>query len=146
MSGTVNIVILAGHLGQDAIARTLPSGTEVVNFSIATTTTWKDKDTQTKKDKTEWTRISYFGRGADAVAPYLKKGALVHVQGRLETRTWEDKTGAKRTTTEVRADRVTLLGGGKGRAKREEADESGDQRREAPEAPAYAEDDEIIPF
>lgn len=141
---TVNAVFLVGYLGRDADLRFTTGGTPVANFTCATTEKWTDKTTGEVKDKTEWTRVSYFGKGAEAVAQYLVKGKLVCVQGRLETREWE-KDGAKRVTTEVRADRVTLLGGG-GKA-REPQDESGDQRRYDQEAPAGAASaDDDIPF
>lgn len=127
MNGTVNVVMLVGHLGQDATVRTMPSGTAVTNFSVATTAMWREKGTDAKKEKTEWTRVTFFGQGAEAVSPYLKKGTLVYVQGRLETRKWKDRQGLDRSTTEVRADKVTLLTRGKSRPPVDEHDQRRDE-------------------
>lgn len=142
MGGSVNSVMLVGNLGRDAELRYTTSGAAVANLNMATTTTWKDKDSGTRKEKVEWHRVVYFGKGAEAVSPYLKKGQLVCVQGRLETRQFDDKDGNKRTITEVRADDVTLLGANPGHTR-----DDHDQRREsAPAAAPPALDDDDIPF
>jgi single-strand DNA-binding protein len=109
--GSVNKVILVGNLGRDAEVKVTPSGQSVASFSIATTETWT-KDGE-KKEKTEWHRIVLWGRQADSLQPYLTKGKQIYVEGRLETRNWE-KDGQKHYTTEVKADRIVLLGGGRG--------------------------------
>ena len=110
--GSVNKVILVGNLGRDAEVKVTASGQSVASFSIATTETWT-KDGE-KKEKTEWHRIVLWGRQADTLQPYLTKGKQIYVEGRLQTRQWDDKDGNKRYTTEVKADRITLLGGGGG--------------------------------
>ena len=110
--GSVNKVILVGHLGRDAEVRVTPSGNPVANFSIATTEVWKDKSGQ-KQEKTEWHRVALWGKAAESLKEYLVKGKMIYVEGRLETRKWE-KDGVERYTTEVKADKITLLGGGGG--------------------------------
>ena len=139
--GSVNKVILVGNLGADAELRYTGGGMAVANFRIATTEVWKDKDGQ-KQEQTEWHRISLWGKQAEAVAQYLVKGKQVYVEGRLKTQKWKDKEGNDRTTVEVTADRVTLLGGGPRRdaADREEA--AGDDVRPATAMPA----DDEVPF
>ncbi|MGE3277161.1 MAG: single-stranded DNA-binding protein [Vicinamibacterales bacterium] len=110
--GSVNKVILVGNLGRDAELRATPSGQSVATFSIATTETWT-KDGE-RKEKTEWHRIVLWGRQAETLQQYLTKGKQIYVEGRLETRQWE-KDGQKHYTTEIKADRIVLLGGGGGR-------------------------------
>lgn len=115
--GTVNRVILVGNLGKDAELRYTGGGAAVASFSVATTEVWKDKDGQ-RQEQTEWHRISLWGKQAESVSQYLTKGKQVYVEGRLQTRKWQDKEGHDRYTTEVKADRVVLLGssgGGAGR-------------------------------
>jgi len=107
--GTVNRVILVGNLGKDAELRYTGGGAAVASFSIATTEVWKDKDGQ-RQEQTEWHRISLWGKQAESVSQYLTKGKQVYVEGRLQTRKWQDKEGHDRYTTEVKADRVVLLG------------------------------------
>ena len=107
---SVNKVILIGNLGRDPEIRYLPSGDAVANFSIATTEKWKDK-TGEMQEQTEWHRISFFGRQAEICGEYLRKGSSVYIEGRLQTRKWTDKDGNERTTTEIRGDRMQMLGG-----------------------------------
>ena len=113
--GSVNKVILVGNLGRDAELRYTPGGAAVLNFSMATTETWKDKATNEKKEQTEWHKVVYWGRPAEAIKDFLVKGKQIYLEGRLQTRQWEDKEGQKRYTTEVKADKVVLLGGPGGR-------------------------------
>ncbi|MBL03635.1 uncharacterized protein METZ01_LOCUS152975 [marine metagenome] len=111
--GSVNRVILVGNLGRDAELKYTPSGAAVSNFSIATSESWKDKNSGERKEKTEWHRIVIWGKTAENLSQYLLKGKQIYVEGRLETRQWEDKEGQKRSTTEVRVgpgDRLVLLG------------------------------------
>ncbi len=110
---SVNKVILVGNLGRDPEMRYLPSGDAVATFSIATTETWKDKNGQ-KQEQTEWHRISMFGKQAEVAGQYLKKGSSVYIEGRLQTRKWTDSAGNERQTTEIRADRMQMLGGRSG--------------------------------
>lgn len=106
---SVNKVILIGNLGRDPEVRYLPSGEAVANFSIATTEKWKDKSGE-MQEQTEWHRISFFGRQAEICGEYLRKGSPVYVEGRLQTRKWTDKDGNERSTTEIRGDRMQMLG------------------------------------
>jgi single-strand DNA-binding protein len=107
---SVNKVILIGNLGRDPEMRYLPSGDAVANFSIATTERWKDKNGE-MQEQTEWHRIAFFGRQAEVCGEYLRKGSSVYVEGRLQTRKWTDKDGNERYTTEIRGDRMQMLGG-----------------------------------
>lgn len=119
--GSVNRVILVGNLGKDAELRYTGGGAAVASFSVATTEVWKDKDGQ-RQEQTEWHRISLWGKSAESVAQYLTKGKQVYVEGRLQTRKWQDKEGHDRYTTEVKADRVVLLGSPGGGAGRQSMD------------------------
>ena len=110
MSG-INKVILIGRLGKDPDVRYTPSGDAVANFSIATSEEWKDKDTGEKKERTEWHRIVAWRRLGEICGQYLKKGRECYIEGRLQTRSWEDKDGNKRYTTEIVANDVQFLGG-----------------------------------
>ena len=114
---SVNKVILIGNLGRDPEVRYMPSGDAVANISIATTETWKDKNGE-KQEKTEWHRVAMFGKTAEIAGEYLKKGSQAYIEGRLETRKWTDKEGQERTTTEVRADRMQMLGSRSGGSER----------------------------
>ena len=113
--GSVNKVILVGNLGRDAELRYTPGGAAVATLSLATTETWNDKEGQ-RQEKTEWHRVVLWGKQAESLQEYLTKGKQIYVEGRLQTRQWDDKDGNKRYTTEIKADRITLLGGGAGRA------------------------------
>ena len=108
--GSVNKVILVGNLGRDAELRYTPGGAAVATLSLATTEVWNDKGGQ-RQEKTEWHRVVLWGKTAESLADYLTKGKQLYVEGRLQTRQWDDKDGNKRYTTEVRGDRVVLLGG-----------------------------------
>jgi len=110
--GTVNKVILLGRLGADPELRYTPGGAAVATISVATNMVWKDKDGN-QQDKTEWHRVVAWRRTAEFLGEYVKKGALIYVEGRLETRNWEDKDGVKRYTTEVIADSIETVGGRK---------------------------------
>ena len=114
---SVNKVILIGNLGRDPEVRYMPSGDAVANISIATTETWKDKNGE-KQEKTEWHRVAMFGKTAEIAGEYLKKGSQVYIEGRLETRKWTDKEGQERYTTEIRADRMQMLGSRSGGSER----------------------------
>ena len=122
--GTVNRVILVGNLGRDAELRFTGGGAAVLKFSVATTESFKGRDGE-RKEETEWHRVSYWGKNAETLAQYLLKGKQVYLEGRLRTEKWKDKEGNDRTTVEIKADKVTLLGGGPRRdADREESHES----------------------
>jgi single-strand DNA-binding protein len=108
--GSVNKVILLGNLGRDPETRYMPDGTAMTSFSIATSEQWKDKNTGEKQEKTEWHRISTRQRLAEIAGEFLKKGSQVYIEGKLQTRKWTDKDGVEKYTTEVVADRMTLMG------------------------------------
>ncbi|MEO0982922.1 MAG: single-stranded DNA-binding protein [Pseudomonadota bacterium] len=102
MAGSVNKVILVGNLGQDPEVRQFQNGGQVCNLSVATSENWKDKATGERKEKTEWHRVAIFSEGLVRVAQsYLRKGSKVYIEGQLETRKWQDQSGADRYTTEV---------------------------------------------
>lgn len=107
---SVNKVILVGNLGRDPEVRYMPNGDAVANYSIATTETWKDKNGM-RQEKTEWHNIVMYRRLAEIAGEYLKKGSSVYIEGRLQTRKWQDKQGNDRYTTEIVADQMQMLGG-----------------------------------
>lgn len=106
---SVNKVILVGNLGKDPEVRYMPSGEAITNITVATTDTWKDKSGE-KQEKTEWHRVAFFSKLAEIAGEYLKKGSQVYIEGRLQTRKWQDKEGHDRYTTEIVADRMQMLG------------------------------------
>ena len=110
MARGINKVIIVGNLGADPDSRAMPSGNAVTNISVATSESWKDRDTGEKKEKTEWHRVVFFNRLAEIAAQYLKKGSQVYVEGKLQTRKWEDKEGNERWTTEIVANQLQMLG------------------------------------
>ena len=102
MAGSVNKVILVGNLGADPEVRTLPSGNKVVNLSVATSDSWRDKTSGERKEKTEWHRVVIFSEGLARVAEqYLRKGSKVYLEGQLQTRKWQDQSGQDKYSTEV---------------------------------------------
>ena len=116
MAGSVNKVILIGNLGRDPEVRSFPNGGKVVNLRIATSETWKDKASGERKDRTEWHSVAIFNEGIAKIAEqYLRKGSTVYLEGQLETRKWQDQSGADRYSTEVvlrpYSGQLTLLGG-----------------------------------
>jgi len=111
MARGVNKVILVGHLGADPEVRYMPNGGAVANVTVATTESWKDKSSGEQQEKTEWHRVVFFARLAEIVGEYLKKGSQLYVEGRLQTRKWQDKSGVDRYTTEIVASEMQMLGG-----------------------------------
>ncbi len=107
--GSVNKVILVGHLGGDPESRYTSTGNAVTNFNLATNESWKTADGN-YEDNTEWHRCIFFGKLAETANDFLKKGQLIYMDGKLRTRSWEDKNGVKRYTTEVVGERFTMLG------------------------------------
>jgi single-strand DNA-binding protein len=133
---SVNKVILIGNLGRDPEVRYLPSGDAVANITIATTETWKDKGGE-KQEQTEWHRVAMFGKTAEIAGEYLKKGSQVYIEGKLQTRKWTDKEGQERYTTEIRADRMQMLGSRSGGSERmAPPDEDAPPRSTSTAAPA----------
>ena len=110
MARGINKVIIVGNLGADPDSRAMPSGNAVTNISVATSESWNDRETGEKQEKTEWHRVVFFNRLAEIAAQYLKKGSQVYVEGKLQTRKWEDKEGNERWTTEVVANQMEMLG------------------------------------
>ena len=144
--GSVNKVILVGNLGRDAELRYTPGGAAVSTLNLATTEVWNDKQGQ-KQEKTEWHRIVLWGKQAESLQEYLVKGKQIYVEGRLQTRQWDDKEGNKRYTTEIKADRITLLGGGGGGGRSGALDRGGAHPAGTPdEPPAEPITDDDIPF
>jgi single-strand DNA-binding protein len=111
MAGSLNRVELIGNLGADPETRAMPSGMTVANIRIATSETWKDKDSGEKKERTEWHSVALFGRIGEVAGEYLKKGSKVFVSGQLRTRKWQDKQGNDRYTTEIIANELIMLDG-----------------------------------
>ncbi len=111
MAGSVNKVILIGNLGKDPEVRYLEGGTAVANFTLATSETYKDRNTGEKKSITDWHNIVVWRGLAELVEKYLKKGSKIYVEGKLKTRSWKDQDGNTRYTTEIVADNLTMLGG-----------------------------------
>lgn len=107
----VNKAIIVGNLGQDPETRYMPSGGAVTNISVATSESWKDKQTGEKKESTEWHKVAMFNRLAEVAAEYLHKGSQVYIEGKIRTRKWQDKDGNDRYTTEIVADQMQMLGG-----------------------------------
>ena len=106
----INKAIIVGRLGRDPEVRYTPDGTAVANFSVATSEEWKDKDSGEKRERTEWHRIVAFRRLGEICGEYLAKGRQVYIEGRIQTREWEDKEGIKRYTTEIVASQMQMLG------------------------------------
>jgi single-strand DNA-binding protein len=111
MARGINKVILVGNLGKDPETRYMPSGSAVTNLRIATTESWKDKQSGEAQERTEWHAVAMFGRLAEIAAEYLRKGSQVYIEGKLRTRKWQDKEGKDRYTTEIVADEMQMLGG-----------------------------------
>jgi len=126
---SVNKVILIGNLGRDPETRYMPNGEAVTNVTIATSETWKDKTSGERQEKTEWHRVTFYRRLAEIAGEYLKKGSQVYIEGRLETRKWQDKDGKDRYTTEIIANEMKMLGSRSG-----QGDASGRERDFEPAA------------
>ena len=159
---SVNKVILVGNLGADPETRFLPNGDAVCNIRIATSESWKDKQTGDKKEATEWHRIVFFRRLAEIAGQYLKKGSSVYVEGSLKTRKWQDKDGNERYTTEIVGNEMKMLGGREGMGSPSSSNDeseyggsmpssggdSGGARAAAPakKKPSFEDMDDDIPF
>ena len=145
MSRGVNKVILVGNLGQKPEMRYTATQTAVANLSIATTESWKDKESGENRDKTEWHRVVFFGNLAEIAEKYLDKGSSVYVEGKIQTRKWQDKDGNDKWTTEVLGNQLTMLGS---RPSSDSSMQSNDSTRstfpEDDSGPGLSDDD--IPF
>src|SRR3954464_14661801 len=111
MARGINKVILVGNLGADPETRAMPSGTTVANLRIATSESWRDKQSGEQQERTEWHRVVLFGRLGEIAAEYLKKGSQVYIEGSLRTRKWQDKQGQERYSTEIVGNEMQMLGG-----------------------------------
>ncbi|TVQ69803.1 MAG: single-stranded DNA-binding protein, partial [Oceanospirillales bacterium] len=111
MARGINKVILVGNLGQDPEVKYMPSGNAVTNITLATSDTWKDKQTGQPQERTEWHRVVFFNRLAEIAGEYLRKGSKVYVEGSLRTRKWQDQSGQDRYTTEIVASEMQMLDG-----------------------------------
>jgi single-strand DNA-binding protein len=111
MARGINKVILVGNLGADPETRAMPSGTTVANLRIATSESWRDKQSGEQQERTEWHRVVLFGRLGEVAAEYLKKGSQVYIEGSLRTRKWQDKSGTERYSTEIVGNDMQMLGG-----------------------------------
>ena len=140
----INKAILIGRLGSDPEVRYTPSGVAVANFSIATSEEWKDKDTGEKKERTEWHRIVAWRKLGEICGEYLSKGRQVYIEGRIQTRDWEDRDGNKRYTTEIVATDVQFLGGRDAGPGARAAD--GPSASDYQGSPMQAPEDDDIPF
>ena len=129
---SLNKVQLIGNLGKDPETRYAPSGDAICNIRIATTDTWRDKTSGEKREATEWHRVVFFGKLAEIAGQYLKKGRPVYVEGRLQTRKWQDKEGRDQYTTEIRADQMQMLGAQSDGAQQERQQPAPRQQQSAP--------------
>jgi len=152
MARGVNKVILVGNLGKDPEVRYMPNGNAIANITLATTDSWKDKQTGEQQEKTEWHRIVMFRRLGEIAGEYLKKGSQVYIEGKLQTRKWQDNSGNDRYTTEIVANDMQMLGGRGGGSAGFPADSAPAQSAPAQSAPTPApaaaggDFDDDIPF
>jgi single-strand DNA-binding protein len=152
MARGVNKVILVGNLGKDPEVRYMPNGNAIANITLATTDSWKDKQTGEQQEKTEWHRIVMFRRLGEIAGEYLKKGSQVYIEGKLQTRKWQDNSGNDRYTTEIVANEMQMLGGRGGGSAGFPADSAPAQSAPAQTAPTPApaaaggDFDDDIPF
>jgi len=142
---SVNKVILVGNLGRDPELRYTPGGTAVANLSVATNEAWTDKSGQ-KQERTEWHRVVVWGKQAEIAGEYLQKGKQIYIEGGLQTREWNDRDGNKRYTTEVRAQRILMLGRAEGRGAAGEQPDAGSDPSNYQEGPPPGAGDDDIPF
>ena len=158
---SVNKVILVGHLGKDPETRYMPNGDAITNATLATSESWKDKQTGEKKEQTEWHRLVFYRKLAEIAGQYLRKGSLIYIEGSLKTRKWQDKDGQDRYTTEITVNEMTMLGGrgdaGGGQPssepqqrqqqQRPQGNSGGQQQRQsAPQSRGFDDMDDDIPF
>jgi len=155
MARGVNKVIIIGNLGQDPEVKYMPNGNAVANVTVATSESWKDKNTGEQVDKTEWHRVVFFRRLAEIVGEYLKKGSKVYIEGKLQTRKWQDKNGADHWTTEIIASEMQMLdsrGGGSSDFNQNQSQDQGmaggqqSSSSQAAPAPMNNDFDDDIPF
>lgn len=145
----VNKVIIVGNLGKEPEIKYMPNGNAVANLTVATSETWKDKNTGEQAEKTEWHRIVAFRRLAEIMGEYLKKGSKVYLEGKLQTRKWQDKNGADHWTTEIIVDQMQMLdsrGQGSAPAQQQRPAQSASQQSRPASEPPQNDFDDDIPF
>jgi single-strand DNA-binding protein len=143
MARGINKVILIGNLGADPETRAMPSGTTVANLRVATSESWRDKQTGEQQERTEWHRVALFGRLAEVAGEYLRKGSQVYIEGSLRTRKWQDKQGNERYSTEIIGNDLQMLGGrgaGGGAGAAGGGAEAGARSASGAGAPSYSEE------
>lgn len=145
---SLNKVQIIGNLGRDPETRYMPNGEAVTNIAVATSESWKDKNTGEKKEAVEWHRITFYRKLAEIAGQYLKKGSQVYAEGRLQTRKWTDKDGVERYTTEIIADTLKMLGSKQGGSDHQDDDGNPAPRKQAAGKPApnFSDMDDDIPF
>ena len=158
---SVNKVILVGHLGKDPETRYMPNGDAITNATLATSESWKDKQTGEKKEQTEWHRLVFYRKLAEIAGQYLRKGFLIYIEGSLKTRKWQDKDGQDRYTTEITVNEMTMLGGrgdagggqpsGEPQQRQQQQRPQGNgggqqQRQNAPQSRGFDDFEDDIPF
>lgn len=149
MARGINKVILVGNIGKDPETRYTAGGAAITNITLATSESWKDKQSGEKQERTEWHRVVFFNRLAEIAGEYLRKGSQVYVEGSLRTRKWQDQGGQDRYTTEIVANEMQMLGGRGGEGSGQSPQGSGFRDQTNPSAPPAAEDDfqdDDIPF
>lgn len=149
MSKGINKVILIGNCGSDAETRYLPSGGAVTNITVATSESWKDKESGQRQERTEWHRVVFFNRLGEIAGEYLRKGSKVYIEGSLRTRKWQDKDGGDRYTTEIIASEMQMLDSkpaDQAPAAASRAQSPGQRARQQQEPASFDDFDEPIPF
>lgn len=146
MARGVNKVILVGNLGRDPEVRYAANGNAIANITLATSESWKDRETGEQQEKTEWHRVVFFRRLAEIAGEYLKKGSQVYIEGKLQTRKWQDKDGNDRYTTEIVANEMQMLGGRGGSAGFAGDSVQASASAGAPQPAAAGDFDDDIPF
>ncbi|WP_455217809.1 single-stranded DNA-binding protein [Kaarinaea lacus] len=148
MARGINKVILIGNLGQDPEVKYMPNGGAVANITVATSESWKDKNTGETQEKTEWHRVVFYRRLAEIVGEYLKKGSKVYIEGKLQTRKWQDQSGNDRYTTEIVANEMQMLDsrGGGGDFQPSSGSSSSKKQPETAAAGGFDDFDDDIPF
>ena len=152
---SLNKVTLIGNLGKDPETKYMPSGDAMTNITIATTESWKDKQTGEKKEQTEWHRVTFFGKLAEIAGQYLKKGSSVYVEGSLRTRKYTDKDGVEKYATDIKADVMQMLGSKTSGSQQDESEYNPPSSKNLPQdarqtaarpAPNFSDMDDDIPF
>ena len=150
MAKGINKVIIVGNCGQDPEVKFSANGSAIANLTVATTEAWKDKQTGQKQEKTEWHRIVFFNRLAEVVGEYVKKGSKVYIEGKLQTRKWQDQSGADRYSTEIVAHEMQMLdsreGGGQQSNQQHNQQNNNRPQNNQNQAPQHDSFDDDIPF